>query len=45
MTTDTYPKISVKNVILDNIRFKIFGIAKGSYDSSKYGNHARLYFH
>ena len=30
MTTDTYPKISVKNVILDNIRFKIFGIAKGS---------------
>ncbi|MDC2979781.1 bifunctional ornithine acetyltransferase/N-acetylglutamate synthase, partial [Pelagibacteraceae bacterium] len=30
MTTDTYPKISVKNVILDNSRFKIYGIAKGS---------------
>ena len=30
MTTDTYPKISVKNVILDNTRFKIYGIAKGS---------------
>ena len=30
MTTDTYPKISVKNVILDKTRFKIYGIAKGS---------------
>ena len=30
MTTDTYHKISVKNVILDKTRFKIFGMAKGS---------------
>ncbi len=30
MTTDTYPKVSVKKVIIDNIKFKIYGIAKGS---------------
>ncbi len=30
MTTDTYPKISVKNVKIDNYKFKIYGIAKGS---------------
>ena len=30
MTTDTYPKTSVKNVIINNKRFKIYGIAKGS---------------
>ncbi len=30
MTTDTYPKISVKNIILDKTKFKIYGIAKGS---------------
>ena len=30
MTTDTYPKISIQNVKIDNIKFKIYGIAKGS---------------
>ncbi len=30
MTTDTFPKVSIKNVILDNQSFKIYGIAKGS---------------
>ncbi len=30
MTTDTYPKISIKNINLDNQSFKIYGIAKGS---------------
>ncbi len=30
MTTDTFPKISIKNIYLDNQSFKIYGIAKGS---------------
>tara|TARA_B100000963_G_scaffold322231_1_gene306127 strand:+ start:27 stop:1238 length:1212 start_codon:yes stop_codon:yes gene_type:complete len=30
MTTDTFAKISIKNVYLDNQSFKIYGIAKGS---------------
>ncbi len=30
MTTDTFPKISIKNINLDNQSFKIYGIAKGS---------------
>ena len=30
MTTDTYPKIIVKNVKISNQKFKIYGIAKGS---------------
>ncbi len=30
MTTDTFPKISVKNINLGNKSFKIYGIAKGS---------------
>ncbi len=30
MTTDTYPKISVNNVKIENKNIKIFGIAKGS---------------
>ncbi len=30
MTTDTYPKISVINVKIQNKKFKIYGIAKGS---------------
>ena len=30
MTTDTFPKISIKNINLDNRSFKIYGIAKGS---------------
>ncbi len=30
MTTDTYPKISIKNIRLDNTNFKIYGFAKGS---------------
>ena len=30
MTTDTFPKISIKNIKLDNQTFKIYGIAKGS---------------
>ena len=30
MTTDTFPKLSIKNVKLDNQSFKIYGIAKGS---------------
>ncbi len=30
MTTDTFPKVSIKNISLDNQSFKIYGIAKGS---------------
>ena len=30
MTTDTFAKISIKNINLDNKSFKIYGIAKGS---------------
>lgn len=30
MTTDTYAKVSVKNVKINNYKFKIYGIAKGS---------------
>ncbi len=30
MTTDTYPKTSVKKIKIDNVNFKIYGIAKGS---------------
>ena len=30
MTTDTYPKISLKKVKINNTNFKIYGIAKGS---------------
>ena len=30
MTTDTYPKIAVKNVSIGKQKFKIYGIAKGS---------------
>ena len=30
MTTDTFPKLSIKNINLDNQSFKIYGIAKGS---------------
>ena len=30
MTTDTFPKVSIKNINLDNESFKIYGIAKGS---------------
>ena len=30
MTTDTFPKLSIKNIKLDNQSFKIYGIAKGS---------------
>ena len=30
MTTDTFPKVSVKNINLENQSFKIYGIAKGS---------------
>ncbi len=30
MTTDTYPKISVKKVVINKKIFKIYGIAKGS---------------
>ena len=30
MTTDTFPKVSIKNIKLDNHSFKIYGIAKGS---------------
>ncbi len=30
MTTDTFPKVSIKNIKLDNQSFKIYGIAKGS---------------
>ena len=30
MTTDTYPKVSIKNIKLDKQSFKIYGIAKGS---------------
>jgi len=30
MTTDTFPKVSIKNVNLKNQSFKIYGIAKGS---------------
>ncbi len=30
MTTDTYPKTSVKNVLINKKSFKIYGIAKGS---------------
>ncbi len=30
MTTDTYPKISIDKVTIDNKRIKIYGIAKGS---------------
>ncbi len=30
MTTDTFPKISIKNINLDNQSIKIYGIAKGS---------------
>ncbi len=30
MTTDTFPKISISNIRLDNQSFKIYGIAKGS---------------
>ena len=30
ITTDTYPKIIIKNVKIDNTFFKIYGIAKGS---------------
>ncbi len=30
MTTDTFPKVSIKNINLGNNSFKIYGIAKGS---------------
>ena len=30
MTTDTFPKVSIKNISLDDKSFKIYGIAKGS---------------
>ncbi len=30
MTTDTFPKLSIKNINLGNQSFKIYGIAKGS---------------
>jgi len=30
MTTDTFPKVSIKNIKLGNQLFKIYGIAKGS---------------
>jgi len=30
MTTDTFPKVSIININLDNQSFKIYGIAKGS---------------
>ncbi|MDC3074993.1 bifunctional glutamate N-acetyltransferase/amino-acid acetyltransferase ArgJ [Pelagibacteraceae bacterium] len=30
MTTDTFPKVSIKNINLDNQSLKIYGIAKGS---------------
>ena len=30
MTTDTFPKVSIKNINLDNHSFKVYGIAKGS---------------
>ncbi len=30
MTTDTFPKLSIKNINLDNHSFKVYGIAKGS---------------
>ncbi len=30
MTTDTFPKVSIKNIKIDNQSFKIYGIAKGS---------------
>ncbi len=30
MTTDTFPKLSITNINLDNKSFKIYGIAKGS---------------
>ena len=30
MTTDTYPKVAIKNVVIKNRSFKIYGIAKGS---------------
>ncbi len=30
MTTDTFAKVSIKNINLDNNSFKIYGIAKGS---------------
>ncbi len=30
MTTDTFPKVSIKNIKLGNQSFKIYGIAKGS---------------
>ena len=30
MTTDTYPKVAKKNVVIKNRSFKIYGIAKGS---------------
>ena len=30
MTTDTFPKVSIKKINLDNQSFKVYGIAKGS---------------
>ena len=30
MTTDTFPKVSIKNINLENKSFKIYGVAKGS---------------
>ncbi len=30
MTTDTYPKIKIKNININGTKFKIYGIAKGS---------------
>ncbi len=30
MTTDTFPKLSIKNIKINNQSFKIYGIAKGS---------------
>ncbi len=30
MTTDTYPKTSIKNIVIDSHKIKIYGIAKGS---------------
>ena len=30
MTTDTFSKVSIKNILLDDKSFKIYGIAKGS---------------
>ena len=30
MTTDTYPKVSIKNVKIENTNIKIYGFAKGS---------------